>query len=85
MTDWTDPTLWCVHVLGPDSLIPQPDYATAVKRAQEWVAMFMEIARSREASPYDPIMHCNVIEWDGTPEAHAAELAEHGGNPEEIC
>ena len=82
-----DEDLWCVHVLGPDSLIPQPDYPTAVKRAQEWIAMFRELSTGggRTPSSFDPIMHCNVIVWTSSLERHAEELARHGGNPEDIC
>lgn len=72
-------------MLGPDTIIAQPDFATAVRRAAEWNEMFARIKASREPSPYDPIMHCNVIPYDGSPEAHAKQLAEHGGHPEDIC
>src|SRR5688572_1530934 len=77
--------LWCVHVHGPGTIIAQPDYATAVRRAQEWIAVFAKVRESREPSPYGPIMHCNVEPWPYGPEAHAAALAEHGGAPEDIC
>ncbi len=79
--------LWCVHVLGPDSIIAQPDYPTAVRRAQQWIAVFADIASRTppEKAIYAPICHCNVIPWNGTPAEHAAELAEHGGEPEDIC
>lgn len=85
MTDTPTPELWCVHVLGPDSIIAQPDYETAVRRAQEWVVMLVKIREQRGSHPYDPIVHCNVAPHTGSAERHAEQLAEHGGNPEDIC
>lgn len=76
--------LWCVHVLGPGSVIAQPDYETAIKRAKEWNRQIDEMM-SRNPHPYDPIIHCNVSPWPYSAEGHAEALAEHGGNPEDIC
>ena len=76
--------LWCVHVLGPDTVIPQPDFWTAAERAAKWSQGMLEMHR-RDPSPYDPLMYCNVEPWPWSPESHAEGLAEHGGNPEDIC
>lgn len=75
--------LWCVHVEGPDSLIVQPDRETAERRAKKWNE---GIAKSgvlnHENSPH---IHCKAIPWTGSAETHAASLAEHGGQPDDIC
>lgn len=76
--------LYCIHVLGPDSLIPQPDFWTAARRANEWSADMLK-RHEADPSPYDPHMYCNVIEWPHSPESHAEELKRHGGEPEDIC
>ncbi len=77
-------TLWCIHVQGPDSLIAQPDRETADKRAAEWQAGF-DALMARDPSPNDPVLKAAVIEWPGAADSHAEDLAEHGGNPEDIC
>jgi hypothetical protein len=76
--------LWCIHVIGPDTLIAQPDFWTAAERAAKWSAG-MVASHQRDPSPYDPCMYCNVEPWPNSPIAHAKDLAEHGGNPEDIC
>lgn len=77
--------LWCVHVLGPDTLIAQPSHLAAEQFAATHNRM-IEAAYSRdEPSEFDPIIWCVVIPWTGSPEGHSADLARHGGNPEDIC
>lgn len=78
------PELWCVHVLGPDSLIAQPDKASAERRAAEYNEQFRRLL-SRDPSPNDPVLRAEVEVWPWVPEAHAEGIAEHGGNPKEIC
>ena len=76
--------LWCVHVLGPDTVIAQPDKQTAEKRAGEWNAGIAKM-QARDPSQYDPKLECVVEPWPWTADGHAKELAEHGGKPEDIC
>src|SRR5690606_35641309 len=71
-------TLWCVHVLGPDTVIPQPDKATAEKHAAKWNAqiakMFAQIAKMFERRPrteLDSILECVVEPWPYDAEGHA--------------
>ena len=75
--------LWCVHVEGPDSLIPQPDRETAERRAKEWNSgIALSGVLNHENSPH---IHCKAIPWAYTAASHAASLAEHGGQPSDIC
>ena len=76
--------LWCVHVMGPDSIIAQPDFWTAAERAHKWSATLLERHRA-DPHPYDPCMFCNVEPYPYSPESHALGLAEHGGAPDDIC
>lgn len=70
------PALWAVHVEGPDDVLAAADRADAETHANainEWYARW---STRPDADPgLDPRVHANVIEWDGTPEDHAADLA----------
>ena len=78
--------LWCVHVLGPDSLIAQPDQATAEQRAKAWQESWdAYLAKKGNSSPYDPKISYVAEVWPYTATAHARDLAEHGGEPEDHC
>lgn len=76
--------LWCVHVLGPDSLIAMPDLETADRRAVEWNSMFGKIAAERGHNPFDPKCSAVVEKWTGSAKTHAEEIERHGGNPDDI-
>lgn len=76
--------LWCIHVIGPDTIIPQPSKEIAEQRAAEKNAFLREML-ARDAIPNDPHIECEVIEYPGKPEYHASGLAEHGGNPKDWC
>lgn len=79
-------TLWAVHVQGPDSLIAQPDKATAEQRADEWTRMAAQVRERAIAEGMDlPNLVCVAAPWPYDPASHAEELAEHGGNPDDIC
>ncbi len=69
--------LWCIHVAGPDTVIPQPDKDTAVRRASEWNAQMSDRAQA--------LICCRAMPWPYSRESHAASLAKHGGQPEDIC
>ncbi len=78
--------LWCIHVLGPDSLIAQPDEATARERAAKWQAEWdAYLATKTDRSPYEPTITWQAEVWPLTSGAHARDLAEHGGEPEDHC
>lgn len=79
--------LWAVHVQGPDSIIAMPDLETAEKRAGEWNAMFADMMAKLPESRrrFAPTMHAEVIPYTGGVRGHAKQIAEHGGNPEDIC
>ena len=75
--------LWCVHVYGPDSLVAQPDFETAVARAKEQQDYIDSWYNDREVTEHDPIVFCWAEPWPWSEDRHAADLAEHGGNPED--
>lgn len=78
--------LWCVHVLGPDSVIAQPDQVTAEARAKKWQEEWdAYLAKKNDASPNDPTITWQAEEWPWDAESHAEGLAEHGGEPEDHC
>ena len=78
--------LWCVHVIGPDTLIAQPDLATAESRAKKWQEEWdAYLAKKGDSSPFDPKITWQVEGWPYTREAHARDLAEHGGEPKDHC
>jgi hypothetical protein len=77
---------WCVHVLGPDTVIAQPDEATARERAAKWQAGWdAYLAKRGDSSPNDPKITWQAAPWPHSPKAHARDLAEHGGDPKEHC
>lgn len=82
-SEW-GPELWAVHVLGPDTIFAMPDRATAEQRAAEWNDMFKTML-SRDASPNDPKLEAVVEPYPYAAATHAEALAEHGGNPKELC
>lgn len=82
--DFEPTKLWAVHVQGPDTVIAQPNRECADSRAKHWNA-FIEQRMSRDPSPNDPVMRCEVVEWPHSANGHAEELAKHGGYPEDIC
>lgn len=76
--------LWCVHILGPDTMIAQPDRETAERRAAEWNRMFAELG-AKNSSPHDPKLEARVVAWPYTAASHAADVLMHGGSPKDIC
>jgi hypothetical protein len=78
--------LWCVHLHGPDTLIAQPDLATAEARAKKWQKEWdAYLAKKGDSSPFDPKITWQAEEWPYSAKAHAHDLARHGGEPEEHC
>jgi hypothetical protein len=73
-------TLWGVHVYGPDTVIAQPDEETAMRRAHEWNKVV-----PKPKHPNDPLILCVAEPWPHNAEGHAKGIAEHGGEPKEIC
>lgn len=69
------PTLWAVHVQGPDDIIAQPDKAVASKFAADLNGWYE--ARSKEPD-FDPKVfpriHGEVVEWPYDRDAHAESL-----------
>ncbi|HKY40696.1 MAG TPA: hypothetical protein VJN18_32395 [Polyangiaceae bacterium] len=82
--DFEPPKLWAVHVQGPGTVIAQPNRECADRRAKHWNAV-IEHRMSKDPSPNDPVVRCEVIEWPHSAAGHAEELAKHGGYPEDIC
>ncbi|MBJ7555424.1 carbon storage regulator [Marinomonas spartinae] len=65
--------LWAVHVKGPDSVLPTSSKADAIFRSGKLNKDFEEIHKSLDPK-YAPTLEAEVIEWAGTPEAHAERL-----------
>jgi hypothetical protein len=72
---WSDPEImfardWCVHVLGPDDLVPMPDYATAYRATTRFNHCWQDYLPGTPAIvrpwPYDA----------ENPNGHAEALAE---------
>jgi hypothetical protein len=80
-----DGRLWCVHVLGPDTIIAQPSKAVAEARAALWNEDFAKLAAEREPSPYWPVVECRAEVYPYSATGHARGIAEHGGDPGDIC
>lgn len=77
--------LWCVHVLGPDTIIPQPSRAVAEARAELWNGDIEEMMNRKGPSAFDPVIRCVAEPYPYSAKGHAEGLAEHGGEPEDIC
>lgn len=71
----TTDILWAVHVRGPDEIWAMPDYDTAVKHC-DWLACDPKMLPKDKLSPFISGVPCI---WPGTPEEHAAEIAEKHG------
>jgi hypothetical protein len=67
--------LWAVHIKGPDTIAPTTSKADAIFRSGKLNEEFAKIIESLD-SGYAPTLEANIIEWTGTPEAHAELLAE---------
>jgi hypothetical protein len=63
--------LWCVHVSGPDDVIPAPDEATAIRWAERVNAGLRELLADRPAHEYDPVIKAVAAPWPHSREAHA--------------
>lgn len=72
----TEETLWAVHVLGPDDLVPVKDRAEGDRLAAEINDMARQWRERPDASPLDPRISAELVPWDGSAEQHAASLAE---------
>lgn len=67
--------LWCVHIIGPDDLIPAPDRGTAERwadKANEYINQ--KLAENPDFA--DPRIEAEVILWPYTPEGHAEGVSE---------
>lgn len=66
--------LWCVHVQGPDDVVPVASYEDAVRMAEglNWFAI------ATTSHPYDPMIHAVPMLWNGTAERHADYAAKLG-------
>lgn len=67
--------LWCVHITGPDDLIPASDFATAELWAGKANRRLKEML-GKNPSPNDPQMKAEVMLWPYSPEGHAEGVSE---------
>jgi len=77
--------MWAIHVQGPDTIIAQPDKATAESRAAQWQKAIDDWLATRIASPYYPTIKYVVVKYPGRYESWRAQIDEHGGEPEDHC
>lgn len=71
-----DDTLWCLHVSGPDDVIPEPTHDAAVRFAQKfnrWANQ--KAAEWNENDPPLDLMRAKVIPWPYSAEDHAKRLS----------
>ena len=61
--------LWCVHILGPDEMIPKESYEAAEKHATELIDFL-----HRAGAPDDVLCLPIVARWPWSDEAHRREL-----------
>lgn len=64
------PQLWCVHVFGPDDVIPAPDQEAAKRWAARLNKQFVSIL-TKDPHPHDPIIRAEAAPWPWSAEAHA--------------
>ncbi len=77
--------LWCVVVIGPGTIIAQPNRLLAEARAKLWQSTIDQRYMQSPPTEHDPVMYCSVQLWPGSEETHAHQLTIHGGDPEDIC
>lgn len=71
---FTDPELlWCVHVRGPDDLIPAMDYEDALKICDRLAESDAQHAGDASA----PMLRAVPRLWPGSPQQYAEVLAMH--------
>ena len=86
-----DTDLWCIHIIGPDDLIPMPDRATADRQAAKFMESWTRYRNRRisenpddPSNDYFPEVAALVVPWpsdySGHREAHASALAELRAN-----
>lgn len=81
--------LWCVWVMGPDSMIAQPSHDVAVERAISWHKRIVDLSSHRARTCNEEALCCDILPvpypWPYDAASHAAGLLDHGGDPEDIC
>lgn len=83
---WSEPGIgfvrnWCVHVIGPDDLIPMPDHATAVRGADRfntwWDRYHADrVAEDPRMAEMLPRVNATVRPWPYGSDEHALALAD---------
>ena len=67
--------LWCVNVQGPDDIVAMPDYVSAIKVANKFNEFWLRMKQERGQTIHDPRMWATPIEWPGSAQSHAENLA----------
>lgn len=68
---------WCIHLLGPDDLIPMPDYATADRSATRFNTFWEGYVAQRPADGVDFAGAPAIVRpWPYADDEHAAALDE---------
>ena len=66
--------LWCVHLRGPDDLIPAPSADAALAKAERLQTYWDRMSPKND--PYWPDIGATAGPWPGTPKRHAEALRE---------
>ncbi len=69
------PTLWAVHVQGPDDMIAAEDRAEADRRTAEINEAWTQFKKRPGASDNDPRWTAVVVPWPYSRGEHAEEVA----------
>ncbi|MFM0165696.1 hypothetical protein PQR39_35370 [Paraburkholderia sediminicola] len=73
--------LWMLHIEGPDDIVAAPSFMEAWKVREEFNAYWRAYSamRVRQGANPDhlPTTRAVVMEWDGTPKDHTANVAEY--------
>jgi hypothetical protein len=73
----TAPTLWALHVQGPDDIVAEPDRGSAERNAAQLNDWYESVTKRDDYDPeMFPRVHAEVIEWPFSPQAHVDALAE---------
>ena len=68
-----DTGLWCIHLSGPDDLIPMPNRTMADRQADRFNQWWSTYRGERDVLP---VLSAEVISWPSAPADHAEALAE---------
>jgi hypothetical protein len=69
--------LWMLNIEGPDDIVAAPSFMDAIKVRDDFNAYWAAIKAAHSSPEHFPTLRAVIHEWDGTPEEHAANVAEY--------